>query len=155
MKVFVDDREPASMGLLFDSLGVEWVKRRMVTGDYVCGDVCVERKTIDDLCGSIVDGRLKRQIERMKKEFKFVYVLVSGKIVDRKSEVHENCILGKLVSMMVKDGVSDYDLYGIGSRPYVMSRSYPNTQSMWDDISNARSMDEVDPNDLCSGGKGR
>ena len=131
--ILVDDREPGSMGLLFDSMGVKWEKRRLVTGDYVSGDVCIERKTIDDMCGSIVDGRLKRQVERMKQEFKFVYVLVSGKIADRKSEVHENCILGKIVSLLVKDGVSVLCLDDDVQMAYVMKRIFERHGEVKDD----------------------
>jgi len=122
--ILVDDREPAGMGMYLDVLGVEWERKRLTVGDYVEGDVCIERKTVDDMCGSIVDGRMKRQVERMKKEFKFCYVLVSGRLGDRKSEVHENCILGKMVSLMVRDGVCVLCVDNDEQLAYVMKRIF-------------------------------
>ena len=124
MKVMVDDREPKGMLMLMDVAGMEWERKRMITGDYVVGNVVVERKTIDDLCGSIVDGRLGKQVERMKRDFKFVYVLISGRIGDKNSEVHENCILGKMVSMVVKDGVRVLCMDSDEQMVYVMKRIF-------------------------------
>ncbi len=105
MIVTVDDREPSIMVGLLMAEGVEVVRQRLDVGDYVSGGVCVERKTIDDFCGSLVDGRLKRQVERMKEKFERVVVLVSGRVKDRRSEIHENCVLGKMLNLVMDDDV--------------------------------------------------
>ncbi len=122
--IYVDDREPKSMLMFMDAVGMEYERKRMVTGDYVEGDVVIERKTIDDMCGSIVDGRMKRQVERMKESFKLCYVLVSGRIGDRKSEVHENCILGKMASLLVRDGVPVICVDDDAQLAYLMKRIF-------------------------------
>jgi ERCC4-type nuclease len=131
-KVMVDDREPKKMLKLMSLAGLDWERKRMVTGDYICGDVCIERKSIDDMCGSIVDGRLKTQVERMKKGFKWNYVLISGKIGDRKSEVHENCILGKIVSLIIKDGVNVICVDNDKQLVYVMKRIFERHKDVLD-----------------------
>ena len=106
MKIQVDDREPEHMLLNLATEGVDVERKRMIVGDYVCGETVVERKQIDDFCSSLCDGRLKKQVEAMKMGFENVFVLVSGHVKDRKGGVHENCILGALVSLVVKHGVT-------------------------------------------------
>ena len=105
MRVEVDDREPLWVDALLVAQGFDVDRKRLKVGDYVCGGVVVERKTVDDLCGSIVDGRLKGQVEKMKGSFDRVYVLVSGSLSDRRSAIHINSVLGMMVSLLVDDGV--------------------------------------------------
>lgn len=107
IKIIMDDREPKVMELIGKMKGVEFKRRRLKVGDYLCDgcpDVVVERKTIDDFCGSIINGRFKKQVEGMKK-YKWRYVLVSGRIKDRTTEIHEHCVLGKIVSLLINHDV--------------------------------------------------
>lgn len=108
MKVVMDDREPRCMEVFCAAEGLEVERKRLKIGDYVCEElgVCIERKTIDDFCGSIVDGRMKDQVVNMIHNYPYCYVLVSGKIKDRTAEIHENCILGMMVSLIVKHEVN-------------------------------------------------
>ena len=98
--VEVDDRE-SGMDIILEVTGLEVVKKRLKVGDYRCGDIVVERKEINDFCASIVDGRLKRQVENMKNGDKW-FMIVVGHIKDRACDVHEHAILGKMVSLIVK-----------------------------------------------------
>ena len=103
IKVKADDREPKSIFIFADMEdGLELKRQRLKVGDYIYKDCCVERKQIDDFCGSIIDGRLIHQIKNMKKEFKYNYIIIVGHIKDRISTIHENCILGKISSIVVK-----------------------------------------------------
>lgn len=112
----VDDREDGDMMLMLNELGAEFVVERLKVGDYVSGDVCIERKTIDDFCGSICDGRLKKQVTMMKEGYGRCFVMVSGGIKSRKCEVHEHVILAVIASIAVRFGVcvlmfdNDYQL---------------------------------------------
>ena len=103
MIITMDDREKLECDVVVAVLGDVEVKRLKV-GDYVCEElgVCVERKTIDDFCGSLINGRLKKQIENMAHKYKYNYVLVSGKIKDRMSEINVHSVLGMMVSLIVK-----------------------------------------------------
>jgi len=102
----MDDREPPKMFSIAENVGgIEFHKKRLKTGDYICGDVIIERKTIDDFCTSIIDNRLTNQITKMKAQFTHIYILVSGTIDQRTSTIHENCILGKMASIIVKHKV--------------------------------------------------
>ena len=105
MKLLVDDRERKVLNSLLESNGIECEVQRLKTGDYISNEICIERKTIDDFCSSILDGRLKKQVERMKKEFKHCFILISGSICDRKSNIKERSVLGKIVSLVVKHNV--------------------------------------------------
>ena len=103
--LIVDDREGGVLNNELIKQGFEVKVARLKVGDYVYKDIGFERKTIDDFCASIVDGRLESQIEAMKKAFRFSFVLISGKLSERTSQINENCIIGKIVSLIVKHKV--------------------------------------------------
>lgn len=107
--VKMDDREGA-MDLIAMSSdeGVGFIAKRLKVGDYQYKNIIIERKEISDFCSSILDGRLNRQVENMKKEElygKECFIIVVGSIKDRTADIHENCILGKMVSLVIKDGM--------------------------------------------------
>lgn len=107
LKIFVDDHEPSKVFKMCREAGLVVEKKRLKCGDFVCGDICIERKTINDFCSSIVDGRLKKQIQNMKDLFTHNYVIVSGFISQRESlDFHKHSILGMMASIMIKSGVS-------------------------------------------------
>jgi ERCC4-type nuclease len=105
MIIKVDDREPSQMLEKMENMGMEFERVRMKCGDYVCGDICIERKTCDDLAGSICDGRLKKQVLRMKENYGKCFILVSGRLCDVRSKIHVNSMLGTIVSIIVKHQV--------------------------------------------------
>ncbi len=104
MKIEVDDREPLWMDAMILGSGFEVERKRLKCGDYICGGVCIERKTVDDMCGSVCSGRLKMQVDRMLKEFGVgkCFVIVQGRLSDRNSEIHVNSLLGMMVSIVLK-----------------------------------------------------
>ena len=101
-----DDREP-NLQVLADTLelGIVFERIRLNEGDYIVDDVCIERKEINDFCGSIIDGRLEKQIEKMKVKYKKIFILISGRIKDRTSEIDENCVVGMIVSLLIKHNI--------------------------------------------------
>lgn len=122
LKLSVDDRECSEVVEELALLGVDLEIKRLKTGDYVWNDVCIERKTINDLCGSIVDGRIKSQCRRMSGQFKHSFVLVSGKIKERTADIHEHCILGMISSLVIKYGVNVIILDDDKQLAYMISR---------------------------------
>ena len=127
MKIIMDDREPKGIELMADVVGgMKFERKRLKEGDYICDecpDVVIERKTIDDFCCSIIDDRLKSQREKMAR-FPKKYILVSGKIKDRTSAIHEHSILGMVVSLMIKDGIFVVFLDDDFQLLYVMKRIF-------------------------------
>lgn len=105
MKIQADDREDGEVIEKLRALKVDVEVERLKEADYVYEDIGVERKTINDFCLSIIDGRMKSQAEKMLKKYFHNYVLISGRISDRTTEIDENCILGMISSLLVK-GVS-------------------------------------------------
>lgn len=101
-----DDREP-EMQLLVDinDIKIEFDRKRLLVGDYIYKDLIVERKTIDDFCSSILDKRLEGQIEKMKESGKNCFIFVIGQVKDRTVAIHENCVLGKIMSILFKHGI--------------------------------------------------
>jgi ERCC4-type nuclease len=64
------------------------------TGDFLCGDVVIERKTINDLAASIIDKRLFTQTERMRNNFKYHYVLINGRLQNIEININRHAVLG-------------------------------------------------------------
>ena len=104
MMLKIDDREPKKVIEKFREFATT-ITIRMDEGDYVWRDkLIVERKLVDDFCGSIMDGRLKKQLSNMEK-WEYKVVVIVGDIHHKQSKIHINCLLGALSSMIVK-GVS-------------------------------------------------
>ena len=96
-KLVIDDREPQEFTDIVASMcqiPIEF--KRMRTGDFVCEDVCIERKEINDFANSIIDGRVFRQCDRMTKEFKYPYLLIHGRIKDIWSKILPHAIIGAM-----------------------------------------------------------
>ena len=132
-QIQIDDREDGTLINILTNIceqdGFEVKVKRLITGDYTFGETCVERKTMDDFVGSITDGRLRRQVKRMNKEFKYNYVLVSGLISKRANvEFHDHSILGMLASLIIKTNINvimlenDKDLIYFVNRLFVKHR---------------------------------
>lgn len=76
--VIVDTREfSASLpGLLF-RYGVRVIPCMLSVGDYIISpDICIERKSISDLIGSLQNNRLVTQCKKMLKYYKYVTLLI-------------------------------------------------------------------------------
>lgn len=59
-------------------------------GDYIFDDkICFEYKTANDIVSSIMDGRVFRQVERMK-QYPFSFVIVVGNVADVINERNSN-----------------------------------------------------------------
>lgn len=105
-----DDREP-ELQLLADinCPEIQFRRCRMAVGDYRYGDILIERKEINDFCMSILDGRITEQGFKMEELQKLqndkCFVIIVGNMKDRKADIHENCILGKVVSLVVKHDI--------------------------------------------------
>ena len=59
-------------------------------GDFIFEDkVCFEYKTANDIISSIIDGRVFRQVERMK-QYPYSYVVIVGNVADTINERNAN-----------------------------------------------------------------
>jgi len=98
-----DDRE-GDFQIMSDiqKLNLEFDKKRLKIGDYIYNNLLIERKEISDFCSSILDKRLENQIKNMNESGKDCFVIIVGNIKDRKLNIHENCILGTICSLVYK-----------------------------------------------------
>ena len=97
MKVLlIDDREPPSFAeIIAKNCPIPIDLKRLKTGDYVCEDVAIERKTINDFAASLKDKRLFNQLERLR-DFEHPFILISGQMSDLKSKINPHSILGAM-----------------------------------------------------------
>lgn len=95
--MLVDDREPMGfVELLAENTTIPIEFRRLRTGDYVVDDVAVERKNLKDFVSSMISKkkRLWNQYDRLKKEFRYPYIVINGRIKDLDTQVSTHAILG-------------------------------------------------------------
>jgi len=93
-----DDRESGALVNELNKINVYCSPIRLKVGDYVCEELslCIEYKTINDFCLSVMDGRIESQSLRMKDNYLHNYIIISGKINDKIQNIHENCIIGMI-----------------------------------------------------------
>jgi DNA excision repair protein ERCC-4 len=80
LTLWIDDREPAKVINQLRQLVKDVELRRMDTGDYVVGNFAMERKTVEDLLGSVYDGRLWKQLGHLKDTYPHTCVIIEGDI---------------------------------------------------------------------------
>jgi DNA excision repair protein ERCC-4 len=78
IKVIVDVREFMSpLPAVLHSKGLQVVPLTLEVGDYVLSpEVCVERKSLNDLRGSLISGRLYQQAEAMCRHYRTAVLLI-------------------------------------------------------------------------------
>jgi ERCC4-type nuclease len=107
----VDTREPPRLAeLLAERVTIPILIEQLKTGDYVCEDICIERKTINDFARSIIrfrkgEGRMWGQGKRMTEEFAHRYLLVSGTFKNMTVHINHNSVLAALARLL-SSGVS-------------------------------------------------
>lgn len=108
--VDMDDREPpCQLASDLENWNVIFDKIRLKVGDYQYKDLIIERKEINDFCASILDGRMVSQTIKMRDAIdngKECFVIIIGRIKDRTSDIHENCVLGKIISLISKHNIN-------------------------------------------------
>ena len=80
--MFIDVREPQKIFTLLDRHQIPYERKLLEIGDFVEGDICIERKSIRDFASSVISGHLKNQLARMEESFAKPFLIISG---ERKS----------------------------------------------------------------------
>lgn len=80
---------------------------KLPVADYLLSKrVAVERKTTDDFLSSIVDGRLFRQMEELKQNFKLPIIILEGNtLFNNERKIHPNATRGALASVSLDYGI--------------------------------------------------
>ena len=107
-KIIVDYREKNSL-VISDliSLGIEVKFQNLKIGDYIAGNVVIERKTVSDFISSMINKRLLNQIEELK-QYENKLLIIEG--IDKRelyndengTGVNANAIRGFLLSITLR-----------------------------------------------------
>lgn len=102
-KVVIDIREKNSLvASELIHLGCETSFKQLGIGDYIIKDVIIERKTVSDFLGSMINKRLIRQIQNLQ-QYKNKLLIIEGtdeqELYHTESTIHENAIRGFLLSI--------------------------------------------------------
>ena len=112
LKIIVDYREKNSLvSSVLVNLGIEVEFQNLKVGDYIVNGVAVERKTVSDFIGSMINKRLSNQLEELQ-QYKKKLLVVEGideQVLYSDSEggigMHPNAIRGFLLSILLKYNV--------------------------------------------------
>ena len=102
MKIVADDRErPSGIPDLMDrEADVDLHIQRLLCGDYVVNDgLTVERKTAHDFLVSLIDGRLFRQVAKLKKIAEHPLFVVEGNPFQTNLAVDPKAIRGAILAV--------------------------------------------------------
>ena len=104
-KIIVDTREKNSLvASELVHLGCEVEFQQLHIGDYLVKNVIIERKTISDFLGSMLNKRLTKQLQNMQ-PLKHKLLIIEGideyELYHQDSTIHENAIRGFLLSITV------------------------------------------------------
>jgi len=124
MKIIIDQRERNSLVIEeLKELGVQCDVRHLTLADYIISkDIAIERKTVSDFVGSMINKRLVNQLTDLKANYKKPLLLVEGLDEDdlyspsTHPNINENAIRGMLLSIAV-----DLEI------PIIFTRNYQDT----------------------------
>lgn len=100
-KVIADDRERGS-GIveLLENRGITAEVKRLRNGDYHIGaEWVIERKTSQDFVQSIIDGRLFRQVARLKRYTSRPILLIEGNPFHTRVNIDPNAVRGAILTI--------------------------------------------------------
>ncbi len=107
VKIIADSREVNSKVINeLSKLGVLVELQILECGDFILSDrIIVERKTSEDFCSSILDGRLFEQAKRMKEYYEKPVILIEGNPLSTERNLNPKAVMGAISSL-----IADFDL---------------------------------------------
>jgi Fanconi anemia group M protein len=103
VKIIVDSRESSSKILkILSKLDVKIESKKLDIGDYILSNrVAVERKTSKDFIDSIIDGRLFKEIIKLKNTYSRAFVVIEGEFIYGLIGLNKNAIQGAIISIFL------------------------------------------------------
>lgn len=156
--LYVDSREPENVRskirkeLNERNVPVTVMEEELDTGDFVFGDIVIERKEASDFVSSITDGRLSEQSSKMSVDFgEHKYVIVEGDpygVVH--SNIHDNSIVGMFCSLGFKKDVKVVPVKTLSHTLFAVARivEYSLDDESFDPAEFALSRTEADKEDV-------
>jgi len=136
-KIFIDYREKNSLVaayLIKQNFLIEF--KELKIGDYIVGDVIIERKTVSDFINSMINHRLLNQIENLK-QYKNRLLIIEGiseheLYKEEDFGVNPNAIRGFLLSILLKHKI-----------PIIFSKNPEDTAKFLNVLSKKRDKEEL------------
>lgn len=105
--IVADNREKNSLviaELIARDIDVDF--KQLAIGDYLIGEVVVERKTISDFISSMLNKRLFTQLENLKQHEKSLLIIEGYQDLDlSESGLHENALKGLILSICLEQRI--------------------------------------------------
>jgi Fanconi anemia group M protein len=107
IKIIADSREVNSKLINeLSKLGTIVELKVLECGDFILSDrIIVERKTSEDFCSSILDGRLFEQAKKMKEYYERPVILIEGTPLATERNLNPKAIMGAISSL-----IADFNL---------------------------------------------
>lgn len=104
IKILIDNREKNSLiPAELANLGIQIEFKYLMVGDYLVNNVAIERKTINDLKSSIINKRIRFQLEELK-QYPKCLLIIEG-IQEQniyQGIIHENALRGFILSTLLE-----------------------------------------------------
>jgi ERCC4-type nuclease len=101
-KIIADIHEKNSMVIAeLMHLGAEVETKSLEVGDYIAGDVIIERKTLKDFLSSMMSKRLQYQLQNMQKNEKSILIIENYES-EPEINLNPNCIKGFIMSILLE-----------------------------------------------------
>jgi len=78
MELIVDISEPSQIVSKVEKLGIPFKVDKLPIGDFLYGNICIERKSISDFVTSLRAGHLDKQLMQMEENYEKNFLLISG-----------------------------------------------------------------------------
>jgi len=144
VKIIVDSREKNSLIVSeIIHLGMEVEFQTLKVGDYLINSTAIERKTVSDFIGSMINRRLLKQLEELQQyESKLLIVegideqeLYSNVYSEEKIGMHPNAVRGFLLSILLKYKV-----------PIIFTKNYEDTAKFLSVLAKKKSKEQLSLN---------
>ena len=99
-KIIIDYREKNSLvPAKVSSLGIDFEFKELKVGDYLVKETIIERKTVNDFAQSMINTRLKKQLEEIK-QYENYLLIIEGNL-NKIKNIHPNSIRGFILSISI------------------------------------------------------
>ncbi len=103
--IVVDHREPRDIVARLEELRVPVEVKQIYPGDYVVGEVAVERKTVSGFFGSLINKRMFDQVQRLRDAYPVPLILVEGDMADISEYKNPRAFWGAFLKFTLDDDV--------------------------------------------------
>ena len=103
--IIVDVHEPKVIAELLKKKGAKVEIKSLAPGDYIIGDLGIERKSIGDFYRSIIRKRLFEQLSRLKEAYNRCILVVEGDLSEISLLENPKVFWGALIAISLEMGI--------------------------------------------------